>query len=187
MVLWRLWYRRNSVFNGRLQPQVVDVVDWAGSFFDEFIYVSYMPRPPPVTVNSVVMWIAPSNNVSKINTDAAFDESANLWDICLIIRDANGLVMSAYTVPRPDGFSPQITEGLAILRGLQLVVEFNLLLAVCEIDANLLGVCFVPKLANKVIDSLAKAALLLCEESFWVKECPPWVESLVLDDSLVSL
>ncbi|KAL5857665.1 hypothetical protein ACOSQ3_005123 [Xanthoceras sorbifolium] len=148
----RLWYRKNSVFHGRLQLQVVDVVDWAGAFLDEFIDGSCVLKPPPVRVNSVVMWMAPSNNVFKINTNAAFNESANRWGVGVIIRDANGLVMAAYVVPRPD---------------------------VCKTMLNLL--------ANKAADGLAKAALLLCEEYVWVEEYAPCVESLVLDDSVVSL
>ncbi|KAL5799334.1 hypothetical protein ACOSQ3_032390 [Xanthoceras sorbifolium] len=43
--------------------------------------------------------------------------------------------------------------------------------------------CFVPRVANKVADILAKAAISFGSSHFWFDFCPPFVELLVREDA----
>ncbi|KAL5847531.1 hypothetical protein ACOSQ3_011055 [Xanthoceras sorbifolium] len=48
--------------------------------------------------------------------------------------------------------------------------------------ASVLSFSFIPRLANRAADALAKAALDFAVNSFWLESCPSIVEELVQDD-----
>ncbi|KAL5810001.1 hypothetical protein ACOSQ4_026569 [Xanthoceras sorbifolium] len=63
--------------------------------------------------------------------------------------------------------------------------DMGLVLAdICSLSSNLnvVSFSFIPREANKVADSLAKFALGLSSDLFWLESCPPCGELLVHGD-----
>ncbi|KAK2636646.1 hypothetical protein Ddye_031438 [Dipteronia dyeriana] len=85
----------------------------------------------------------------KMNTDTAIDNVGRKVGIGIIFRDSKGNVLSSCSQKILAGYTPQVTEAVALHRGLM--------------DAN------------KVVPHLAKFGLLVEDVSVWIEECPPSV------------
>ncbi|KAK2659903.1 hypothetical protein Ddye_006436 [Dipteronia dyeriana] len=156
-------------------------------------------------------WKVPHARVFKINTDAALNTQQKVSGIGLVIRDCNGHNFGVCY--RPEiAEAMAILRGLQLALKTGLVsasLESDALTVVNMIGTNtvpgsdvgviiydILGVLgdscfssitFVPRLANKVAHSLAKPTLVYKGEFVWLRDCPLYLESLVLDDIPSSL
>ncbi|KAK3212265.1 hypothetical protein Dsin_016971 [Dipteronia sinensis] len=82
--------------------------------------------------------------------------------------------------------SPQSAEAIAVMRGILFAVHSGLVPCVVESDAlNMVNLIRSGK-ANLVAYSLAKMALSIVDDMFWLEFVPPCVELLVLGDYLGS-
>ncbi|KAL5758814.1 hypothetical protein ACOSP7_021425 [Xanthoceras sorbifolium] len=72
-----------------------------------------------------------------------------------------------------------LQDGLVLCSDLGLVISdiFSLIYY-----SSVLSFSFVPRLANRVADDLAKMALLAVFDLFWIEYCTPFVEKLVSED-----
>ncbi|KAL5861206.1 hypothetical protein ACOSQ3_002519 [Xanthoceras sorbifolium] len=129
-----------------------------------------------------------------------------------MFRDDVGRNVVAGVVHLSSCFSPLMAEAIAVWRGLELadlssfLVELDSLGLINTINSNLspcsdLGLVlyniyilasslnvssfsFVSRLANKVVDAIAKAALVVPSDLFWIESYSPIVELLVQKNAL---
>ncbi|KAK2635147.1 hypothetical protein Ddye_029939 [Dipteronia dyeriana] len=117
-----------------------------------------------------------------------------LVGVGLIVRQSNGLVSVASAQCFTACFSPPVAEAVAILRGLQCVVNCGFYPVVLESDAK-----WVVDLINSgnetqaesgaIVEDimaahvLAKDGLRSCPDQVWYEEVPHWLESVCCLDS----
>ncbi|KAF5450327.1 hypothetical protein F2P56_030688 [Juglans regia] len=82
-----------------------------------------------------VRWIAPREGEVKIDWDAAFDQKEKRMGAGVIIRDVEGEVLAALSMPRSNIPSPGMAEVNALWRALQLSAELGIEHATFEGDA----------------------------------------------------
>ncbi|KAL5842155.1 hypothetical protein ACOSQ3_012758 [Xanthoceras sorbifolium] len=102
---WQVWFRRNRVVHADLILSPEDIVSWAAAFLAEFKAAVVSPGHSRPLL--AACWLVPSLGWFKINSDAAFD------------------VLVA----------PDVAEAMALLRGVQFVLEYGFLPFCCESDA----------------------------------------------------
>ncbi|KAI9180800.1 hypothetical protein LWI28_008283 [Acer negundo] len=94
--------------------------------------------PPPAAGRPTVpspVWSPPSHDLYKINCDAAIDSTGYLVGCGAVIRNSNGLVMTASSQQLVATFLPHVAEAYAILCGLQLAIDSGLFPVTVESDA----------------------------------------------------
>ncbi|KAK2638130.1 hypothetical protein Ddye_025925 [Dipteronia dyeriana] len=134
----------------------------------------------------------------------------------IVFRDLNGQPVGSSAQNIEACFSPSIAEAVAILRGLRFVVDAGLLPIVLESDTKWvvdlvnsdnksnsdigiivkdilvlarkfnISVSFVPRYANTAAHLLVKFALKSTVEWFWLEECPPCLEYVVLLEAITN-
>ncbi|KAL5763033.1 hypothetical protein ACOSP7_019297 [Xanthoceras sorbifolium] len=140
-------------------------------------------RPPqaPILHRSTVSWSFPPTGSFKLNIDANIAVNTGVNGLGLVIRDHFGRVRAVSSVHSDalyvinvlkEGAIPYSDLGLIVSDILQLCFSFDIS-----------AFCFVPRVANKVADVLAKAAISFGSSCFWFDFCPPFVELLVQDDA----
>ncbi|KAL5851498.1 hypothetical protein ACOSQ3_006616 [Xanthoceras sorbifolium] len=144
VILWRTWYCRNStIFLNKLLP-VVDIVPWSIAFLEDFAKAGLLFPPASVGVRVQPRWEAPSSGWFKINSDAAVDSVRKRVGLGVVIHDWQGRVVVSLSQSYPLLVLVEVTEAIAIRRGLQLVSEIGLSPVGFESDASSL-VSFIVK------------------------------------------
>ncbi|KAK3212651.1 hypothetical protein Dsin_017357 [Dipteronia sinensis] len=82
-----------------------------------------------------VKWKPSEKGFYKINYDAALNVSHQWVGIGVVIRDSQGQVMASSMQRIKAGYDPQLTEAVAVLRGIKLEFDTDLVPFVAEIDA----------------------------------------------------
>ncbi|KAL5823689.1 hypothetical protein ACOSQ4_021589 [Xanthoceras sorbifolium] len=139
--------------------------------------------------------VPPPTGSFKLNVDASLAVHAGVIGLGLVIRDSLERVRAAGSVSVlaiDTGFSPLLVESdaLAVINVLRtgsvpcsdlgLIISDIFRFCRCSI---VFSCSFIPGIANRVADSLAKAAISSVEDRFWFEVCPFIVELLVQDDS----
>ncbi|XP_043687585.1 uncharacterized protein LOC122638802 [Telopea speciosissima] len=122
--MWHLWIACNDlVFNDKvLSP--VDVICRAQRAFGEFVTT---PKKSPATLQSPTMqscnrWSYPPPRALKLNADAAVDPFSHKDGIGVVIRNARGSPVLAFSDPK--SFSEVLVgEAIAIRTGLQAALQ----------------------------------------------------------------
>ena len=129
----------------------------------------------------------------------------------MFIRNSSSYVLVSSVKCISACLSPQAAEAFAILRGMCVTVEADLLIAVLESDVKwvvdaikdisppcviiirdivgvmiefAISVSFISRKANKVAHALSKLALLVDRNFLWKKDFPPYINFVILEDSL---
>ncbi|KAI9194334.1 hypothetical protein LWI28_005155 [Acer negundo] len=89
--------------------------------------------PGPLDLQTtIVNWTKPEVGFFKLTTDAALLQATSKVCFGLMTRDQNGHVRRSSIQSLPASFSPQITEAVAICRGVVLAVNSSFLPLVVE-------------------------------------------------------
>ena len=119
IILWRVWFRRNSAVHNSGPISPVDIVGWAESFLADFRQsstdISLVRNAAVERAPIVPSWRPPDVGMYKINTDAALDLGRRRTGSEAIIRDSKGLVMASYVHISSGVLSTLMAESLAIL------------------------------------------------------------------------
>ncbi|KAK2662822.1 hypothetical protein Ddye_001396 [Dipteronia dyeriana] len=194
-----------------------DMVSWAYSFLEDckrarLVGIS-CPDSSSISNELVAKWTLHPTDIFKVNVDAAIQADNQLVGVSLIVRKSNGLVLVSSAQCFTACFSPPVAEAVAILRGLQCVINCGLYPTMLENDAKWvvdlinsgnetqdeigaiiedivalsnqfnIPISFVPRAANKSAHALAKVGLRSCNDQVWYEEVPPWLESVCFLDS----
>ncbi|KAK2661753.1 hypothetical protein Ddye_000327 [Dipteronia dyeriana] len=86
----------------------------------------------------VSSWEPPTVGLVKVNTDAAIDVIRKRIGIGIIIRDSNRVVMASRSRIIFVGYSLQIAEAVAVLRGIQFALDTGFRCCTIESDAQVI-------------------------------------------------
>ncbi|KAL5767475.1 hypothetical protein ACOSP7_014082 [Xanthoceras sorbifolium] len=170
--------------------------------------LSTLVLPATPSAANMVVWRAPAANYLKINVDVAFG-SALTVGIDAVLRDHLGSIKGSFALPRVGCFSADVGEVFAIREVLSAVVEAGLVVHIVESDSLIainyinhkslsasaqplvddivifssclgeLSFSHTHRTGNKVAHGLAKYAISLSADKFWVDSCPGIVSALV--------
>ncbi|KAI9194421.1 hypothetical protein LWI28_005846 [Acer negundo] len=101
----------------------------------KFIRIVGFLAPLPSRSNSVISWSPPCSGLFKINSDAELDVGNGKVGLGIIIRDSEGEILACRASPILAGFSPLISEVVAVLHGLSFAWEVRLFPCSIESDA----------------------------------------------------
>ncbi|KAL5831151.1 hypothetical protein ACOSQ4_016505 [Xanthoceras sorbifolium] len=106
VVLWRIWYRRNSFVHGNRAGLDEELVLWCRSFLAE--YLSAATKKPSAAVSKFTRWIPPANEHFKLNTDTSLSQALGTASLGVVIRHSQGYVLLSAVKSVVGGFSPEI-------------------------------------------------------------------------------
>ncbi|KAK2639011.1 hypothetical protein Ddye_026806 [Dipteronia dyeriana] len=88
-----------------------------------------------VMVKGLPKWIPPVAGKFKMNTDTAIDSIGGRAGIDIIFRDSEGNVLASCSQKIMVGYTPQVVEAVALLRGLMLAQDVGIWPWEVELDA----------------------------------------------------
>ncbi|KAK3221237.1 hypothetical protein Dsin_008262 [Dipteronia sinensis] len=138
ILLWKIWYRKNIVVHGS-SPSYCDsdFLEWVHGFTKDYRIANQKHKG--ASSNGVCVensWRPLDEGWFKVNSDTAIDGENMKVGIGIIIRNSNGVVMASSTQSLKAGYSHQMAEATAILRGLQFAVYTGLVPCMIESDAQ---------------------------------------------------
>ncbi|KAK2659019.1 hypothetical protein Ddye_005552 [Dipteronia dyeriana] len=136
IILWRVWYRRNSLVFKSATLLDKDIVPWAIAFLDEFRLANERVRGGlEGDRTNAIVWQPPCFGFYKVNVDAALPTSHGVVGIGIIVRDSQGQVLGASAQKIMARYPPHVAEAVGILKGIQFVRNVGLWPCVLESDA----------------------------------------------------
>ncbi|KAK2640685.1 hypothetical protein Ddye_028480 [Dipteronia dyeriana] len=136
-LIWNIWWCRNNVVHGRHGLPDVDVVPWAKAFLDKY-GTTNVDQVGVWTVAKFGLprWVPLAYGKVKMNTDAAIDNVGRKVGIGIILRDCDGNVLAVCSQKIMAGFSLQVAEAVALLKGLVLARDIGIWPGEVEMDAQ---------------------------------------------------
>ncbi|KAK4851629.1 hypothetical protein QYF36_016970 [Acer negundo] len=170
-----------------------------------------LANPRTVLPSIIHGWRSSEGAAWKINYDATTDYARRVIGQGINIRDKSCKVFSADALKVKAMYSPIIAEAMAVWWGIGLALDFGLVPFQIESDclqvvemvskgsaevghiismivASLglnpgCSISHTPSTGNLVAHHLAKIALLVDHDCFWLDSCPPCMERLVQIDA----
>ncbi|KAK3211391.1 hypothetical protein Dsin_016097 [Dipteronia sinensis] len=204
VMVWRIWFCRNSNLHGGQIHNVQDVFCWSKDFMIDFrSLVRGSPRGEVRRNEVVCRWQPPEDGVYKANCDVVVDMGGNRVGVGTVIRDSTGAVFAFCSQILEANFTIKVAKLVAIQKCLHFGINCGLSPCIIESDeasvvkwindgdmgnsvcdtllsdisstiSNLNGVTFgyVHKRFNKVAQALAKNALGISENAYWMENYP---------------
>ncbi|KAK3198084.1 hypothetical protein Dsin_021499 [Dipteronia sinensis] len=211
VLVWRIWFCRNSKLHGCQTCKVDDVVRWSEAFLADFRSKEKRNMRGGVRSNVVITcWKPPECGDYKANCDAVVDRRGNCVGFGTVIRDSTGAVLASCSQIMEANFSIKVAKLVAIRKCLLFYVDspcviesdeatvvkwindgdrWNsdcdiILYDISTMISNLHGVTVrhVRKRFNKAAHALAKNALGISEDAFWMEEYPDCISKVVHAD-----
>jgi ribonuclease HI len=133
---WHLWLARNGVRNGELMKHPHAVAAQVKAYVEmiELHVVSPNPSTRRDTIYSHVRWSPPPEGTVLINVDAALFNPSRRMGIGVVIRDHNGVCLTACSELREEVTAPELAEALALSRAVSLAADegFNKVMVVSD-------------------------------------------------------
>ncbi|KAK2657966.1 hypothetical protein Ddye_011018 [Dipteronia dyeriana] len=177
IVFWPIWFVRNQWVHGERENMAETVLSWSINFLlgfqdangvcsDKAVSAGSANSPGSVISNGYTdaKWIPPLGELFKINTDAALDMENNI--VAVVESDAKGVVELINS-----GRKNYSKIGLGCL---DITDRLR--------DGSISGIQFVARAANNVAHTLAKLALSVDHDRFWVESYPDCVSHRIQKD-----
>ncbi|KAK3212224.1 hypothetical protein Dsin_016930 [Dipteronia sinensis] len=183
VLFWRIWFLWNQQIQNIVGVSFKEVVRWATIYLAQFREATAMDvvEQRRMAAATVVRWEPPLEYLYKINTDAAIKVRDNCVDCggCGIVFAKDMWLLPAVVELDVLGVVNLINTGSAISADVGVVLSdiFNIIST-----SGIELVQYVPRMANMVAHSIARMALSISQDCFWVEECPSSVGSLLLRD-----
>ncbi|CAI9757751.1 unnamed protein product [Fraxinus pennsylvanica] len=181
---WMVWWYRNKVVHSGL-PQSAEIVGEVSVITARHRF--YFEAPTPSSISPE--WRVPNIGELKINTGAAAQLGEHYIGIGAVIRDHEGVVVSACSQRMVGGFQPEVAEAIALREGLLFAKNNRFKLAVAECDALRIIQCLhsefcMTSYAAILYDIVALLEEVNCEPvvSNWLDCIPIFLSHSVLVD-----
>ncbi|KAK3169102.1 hypothetical protein Dsin_000133 [Dipteronia sinensis] len=116
----------------------------------------------------VVSWVPPTQDQYKTNCCLVFDKGKGRIGFGIIIRNSKGEIMASSAQFIEAKFSIKMSQLLDIKKSIMF--------------GNEVALSNISKKANMPAAALAKEALKISEDAFWMEESPPFIYDLVKAD-----
>ncbi|XP_042973060.1 uncharacterized protein LOC122304862 [Carya illinoinensis] len=136
-IMWGLWYRRNKRIYENISMHINVTVNNALSLQQEYAQVQFFDVSNQ-KINKVVRWHPPPMDFLKLNIDGATFNDQSIAGIGVVLRDHNGEVVVTCSKVEKEVSSVEFIDAIALLRGLQLCVQWGVPKIMLEIDCLIL-------------------------------------------------
>ena len=119
-IIWELWNHRNNVVLGKKTWNQPELVQWTGSFLEEFRDANKTTVRREEERPTKPRWMPPMQGTISVTVDAALDRDQGGFGVGCIARDHTGRVLASQTFSQAWGFTPQLAEAFAVLQGVVL-------------------------------------------------------------------
>ncbi|XP_073015284.1 uncharacterized protein [Primulina eburnea] len=139
MVLWGIWRARNEKIWNRIVRPADSIVSSAIQFLTDWKAVRNITTNPEGTTHREVErfpWIKPQAPTLKCNVDASVQNGSGLFGVGMVLRDYEGVFVSARTNAFPGRALVKEAEAMAIKEALSWIMEMNIQEAIFESDAK---------------------------------------------------
>ncbi|KAM6567220.1 hypothetical protein CsatA_026348 [Cannabis sativa] len=150
--MWAIWTERNNVIHGKNARRAKNLAVFATVFLQNFraaknnsATAGFEPataapatshqQPSHSRPSAPVSWRPPVAGAFKLNTDAAVDVSSHTTGLGAILRDANGHVKAAFSMPMIGNLKSHEMEAKALFHGLNWALQQQLPIDQIEMDA----------------------------------------------------
>ena len=163
MLCWSIWKARNELVWNQRGTEIVDVVESANMVlrqwqsaqdkqFDNFL--GFMTKE-----DGEEHWSLPSENKSKVNTDAAIFQSSNCYSFAFVARNHAGDLIEARSSCKQGSMTPESAEAMGIREALSWIKEQHMCDVTIESD------CLV------AIQAIRSSSLLISYFGRLIAEC----------------
>ncbi|XP_042980029.1 uncharacterized protein LOC122310214 [Carya illinoinensis] len=136
-ITWGLWYRMNKRIYENISMHIHVTVNNALSLQQEYAQVQLFDVSNQ-KITKVVRWHPPPNDFLKLNIDGATFPEHSVAGIGVVLRDQYGEVVVACSKVEKDVSSDEFIEAVALLRGLQLCIQWGVPKIMLETDCLVL-------------------------------------------------
>ncbi|KAK3222493.1 hypothetical protein Dsin_009518 [Dipteronia sinensis] len=217
VLLWRIWFRRNSFAHGSSPVDSSDMIGWSKKFLEDYHAIDgkhgKMMNVAQVNNGLQTGWSPPDKDLYKTNCGIALDNSNRCVGMGIIIRNSAGEVMACCSQKVEANINKNIANLIAILRGFQFGIECGLNASKIEsedaivvnwinqgvyrdsdfgtilsdIDAmravvSPISFCNIPSIVHRAALGLAKNALNINDDSFWMEDYPICISNIIEKD-----
>ncbi|XP_060974707.1 uncharacterized protein LOC133039776 [Cannabis sativa] len=145
--LWAIWTERNKVVHGKSARPAKDLAVFSTVFMQNFSAAQHRTSPTaatsaivhPVTTlqmtPATIPWSKPPTGAFKLNIDAAVNVSTYTTGVGAVLRDSNGHVKAALSMPITGNFKSHEMEAKALFHSLNWAIQNHLPIMHIETDA----------------------------------------------------
>jgi ribonuclease HI len=135
LFLWCWWSARNKADSGESKRTAHMVINDVSFYFQAWRNANHLDKQPCIS-SGKSKWIAPPEDVYKINCDGAFITGSNKAGWGFIIRNHAGMVVAAGAGSANFLMSAQHAEATACLKGLEHAALLGMRRVILETDAS---------------------------------------------------
>ncbi|KAK3206742.1 hypothetical protein Dsin_020788 [Dipteronia sinensis] len=133
VLVWRIWFCRNSKLHGCQIYKVKDVVRWSEEFIADFRSKEKSNRRGDVRSNVfITCWKPLEDGAYKANCDAVVERMGNCVGIGTVIRDSTSAVLASCSQIMEVNFSISVAKLVAIWKCLLFCIDCGLTPCVIE-------------------------------------------------------
>ncbi|KAK3189665.1 hypothetical protein Dsin_029226 [Dipteronia sinensis] len=120
VVIWRIWFGRNSIKHSQLDFIWKDVINWSEVFLSDFHRAtSSLQYMPSLNGNKLTCkWTPPSEGMYKVNCDTAVDRINSKVGFGIVIRNSKGEVMASCAQSMVANFSVKTAKLFAVWKSI---------------------------------------------------------------------
>uniref|UniRef100_A0A803PUL2 CCHC-type domain-containing protein n=1 Tax=Cannabis sativa TaxID=3483 RepID=A0A803PUL2_CANSA len=148
--MWAIWIERNNIIHGKKARCAQNLAAFASVFLQNFRAAQQrscaaipvttpatpaLPHQPLPRLSASAAWHPPAAGTFKLNTDAAVDISTHKTGLGAVLRNANGHVKAALSMPMLDNLKSHEMEAKSLFYGLNWALQHHLPIDQIEMDA----------------------------------------------------
>ncbi|KAM6562614.1 hypothetical protein CsatB_022612 [Cannabis sativa] len=136
---WFIWFNRNKALKGQPHDQAHAIINFAKSFLADYksSLVVSAPFACPIQPPAPAIRSPPNSRSLKLNVDAAsFSKEKGKAGFGGVIRNSEGLVVAALTLPYIGGGTVATLEAKSLLTALRWCIDEHFLVHEIEIDCK---------------------------------------------------
>ncbi|XP_060972148.1 uncharacterized protein LOC133038115 [Cannabis sativa] len=141
-ILWHIWNERNKEKYGSSTKPHDMLLYCALSYLEDFqaAQKSNNAATAAVSLNNIqhkheASWLNPPTGRLKLNTDAAVNKGTQITSCGAVLRNSAGDIVAAFSKPVIGSFRPEVMEALALMYGLQWLIDNRLNVHYIETDS----------------------------------------------------
>ncbi|XP_042939486.1 uncharacterized protein LOC122274515 [Carya illinoinensis] len=135
LIAWSLWHRRNK---WAIEKVMLDPFQVANNAINTFKPCLQARVEPSYTMHKTGCWQVPPHGFYKLNVDAALFFDLKKAGVGGVLRDERGEMVLAMSKAEHELHDPESVELVAILRGLQFILQLGIRKIVLESDSLLM-------------------------------------------------